>query len=1060
MNNGREQFNYQEFIDQVKAATNARGGSEIAWDDVLMVSTEVAETAAMLQREGISPASLRRDIVYSLHFGRPEMMELININLPELGNLHRQAVNELLRDLRVYIDVNAFLSQPENRPMADQFMFFLEAYLQGRNEDIGHSAQREELAGLKREILATSLVGFIKEMAAADTAMTDQDTDDIDEMIDDAENADIVKILDVFHGYFQDKKQKFVRSMSVSEAFRHSDRTPFQILEIIKREVDAFLLYTLYRNGLLTPDDYEAPCQMPHPMIIHFGLQAYGYVENQRGKVVEPLHLLPVLLEDTTVIRTIVELDEEKNITEKSEPDPMMMFFGLGEGKGARNLIKFFKAVREAINPPQGSDRFRYRIRVSDEMKIMLLDAEKVIEDGDMDFAEARIFGHLIQSDPRVREVLMSAGLSEEQLTKWPEAIKKMEAKRAEERKKKPQEKKELTEFKVSDEELEELLTEYTSDRTKLALEGKLDPIIGRDVELFQIMRILLQRGRSNPLLLGEPGVGKTALFDGLAQAIAAGRGPKALIGTKIVVVDLSAMGAGPGSAYRGVVETKILNLIQGISERNARKDKPPIVLCIDELHAALQSGTAQGAPGAGELMKPYLTRGDLSVIGATTQRDYAKTIQADGALDRRFQTVFVGEPAFSDALKILSGLKDQFVEHHQLKIADTLLEVIVRLSDRYLPNQQQPDKAIRMLDAACARARMDDQHQLSKANVIETIAAEAKIDPEFLREGEEEKFLRLQSELPKQVMGQPQATQQIAESLITAKADLQDPRKPIGVFLLMGPTGVGKTETGRALSRLLHGTEENMIRIDMSDYREQHEASKLIGAPPGYIGFGEEGILTGAVRRQPYSVVVLDEIEKAHPEVLRRFLPVFEEGELMDGKGQKVSFRNTIILMTSNLGAQSATAGVERFGLKVDAQAIYDAAAKQYLAPEFLNRIDRRIVYEPLSPEVIHTLVATEIQKLSDRVNQKYGVSVRLDEAVYETLASQGYQPEYGARELKRVIMQTIGQPLASWILENRGDLKPKSVIEIKGLRPAFEVQVKIPTRSATRLAKQRNRL
>ncbi len=1045
---------YSRFKDRVSSSVQKRGADLPKWDDVLLVATDFPETRHMLTDQDISTSGLRRDILYSLHFGRPQPL------LPGSGNevilpfqdLHSRAVMELQRDVDEFRKSQEYLNNPANHNTTEMFLEFFQTYLSDR-ERLVNDPEGFELGQYKMRILGDTLAGFVEQFTPIFKSPEGVSEDQLT-MIQEANRGFMADVMDQF-GRFTYQKSTVtpadqpglvLAAKDQAEADRGDGISPFKLVDITLKAADPFLTYLVHRNGLMAPDDYEPPFKMPHPLIIEHGLEALDYAREIRERVVKPVHLLPSLLEDSTVLYVVMELDEEGKVSESEEA---MSWFGEYGGK-IRNFIKFHEAIRESIKPKTQGERFRYRVKTTEEIRAFLLQAEGVVAEGGDYFAEARMVRVLYETDPEAKEALLNAGLTEEQLKKWPDAIQELAKKREEAKKRRiePGEEKKEIDFKISDRQLKDLLEEYSVDLTKLALEGKVDPVIGRNSELVQMMRILLQRGRSNPLLIGEPGVGKTALFDGLAHRIASGNAPKSLIGAKVVKLDLSEMNSG--AMYRGQFEGRLLPIIQGVAERNAKGDKPPIILCIDELHAALQAGSAQGTPDASQLLKPYLTRGDLSIVGTTTQRDYAKYIALDSALDRRFQTIFVGEPGYEDTLDILRGVKNQYTNHHQLEIDDALLDVLVKLSTRYLPNQQQPDKAIRVLDAACARAKMQEKESVEMADVIETIAAEAKIKPEFLLEGEEAKFLRLTEELPKQVLGQPEATAQIANALITAKADLQDPRKPLGVFMLLGPTGVGKTETGRALSRLLHGSEENMIRIDMSDYKEAHEASKLFGAPPGYVGYGEEGLLTGAVRRQPYSVVVLDEVEKADPKVLDRLLPIFEEGEITDGRGQKISFRNTVVLMTSNLGAQSAVAEAESQGInprdnleewQAITHPIYDMVAKQYFRPEFLNRVDGRIVYNPLTRNVIDQLVDTEINKLSARVKDRFGLSVKLGDNVGESLAELGYNPEYGARELKRVVMGVVGQPLARWLLERRNKLIKGGSLEVTGIGSNFKV-------------------
>ncbi|GEM_PF-178143 len=1053
-----EQF-YTRFKDRISAEVQRRGETQASWDDVLLVAADDYETRAILKEHEISTSGVRRDILYTLHFGRPSVNGAVS-ETSSFKDIYAEAVSSLRQDITSFRDSQEFLSQPENQDITQRFMGFLNTYLEDKGVIVS-DPQTLELGEIK--ILAESLSGFAEQFTPTFNAthLADIPEEKRPTVIEANRQftADVLEQLGTFvleKGKVIATKDQALLVLDVREKAENANRreiTPYQVVETLQRAADPFVSYVLHRNGLLVPDDYEPPCKMPHALIIEQGLGALEYAEDTREKVVKPVHLLPSLLEDTTVLQVIMELDEEGMISEKDDPDDFIYLFG---GKRGRNFIKFHASVRDAISIKTDGEKFRYRVRTSDEIKEFLLEAQEIIKGGDEVFAEARIVGALLEKDDQVRSAMVSAGLTEEQLKKWPEALETLVQRREEAKKLKPkkddedgEEKKEEA-FKVSDLEFKDLLEEYSTDLTKLAIEGKIDPVIGRNKELYQMMRILLQRGRSNPLLLGEPGVGKTALFYGLAQMIASGRAPKALLGARIYNLDLSAMNSG--AMWRGQFEGRLLPIIQGVAERNARGDKPPIILSVDELHAALQAGSAINTPDAGELLKPYLTRGEISIVGATTQRDYAKTIAMDAALDRRFQAIFIDEPGIPETFEILKGLKEQYTGHHELEIEDALLESVVKLSARYLPAQNQPDKAIRLLDSACARAKMLDKSVLDMEDIIETVSVEAKIDPLFLQQGEEEKFLSLRNELPRQVLGQPMATSSVAEALITAKADLQDPRRPLGVFLFLGPTGVGKTETGRALSRLLHGTESNLIRIDMSDYKESAESLKLVGAPPAHVGYGEEGQLTGAVRRQPYSVVVLDEIEKAHPEVLRRFLPVFEEGEIVDGRGHKISFRNTVIIMTSNLGAQGAVAEAESRGLtpfenpedwNTLTHSIYEAVAKSYLPPEFLNRIDRRIVFDPLSKEVINQLVDVEIEKLSNRVNDRYGLSISISEEVRSLLGDRGYDPEYGARELKRAVVNNLVHPLSSWVLENRLSLTSGSTIVISGLNSQFKAEI-----------------
>ncbi len=1040
---------YRGFRDKAEAFSRARGSQTTSWDDLLAVAATHPSTVAILRDQGVSASSLGQDLYYTMYFGRP--VNGLSTSLSgSYSSLYQDAAQSLLGDIKAYQQQHDYTRQPGSGRIASQFISIIQEHLESRGKMMRNPNAIKEVE-IKARLLHDALEGFVVEMIG---------TDESEELKNDPQ-----KLLQLYmNGDSSDSFIQFTQRrlklailpdqpLKVLDALNHNSQetiTPFQLVEILKGQPDPFVEYLLYRNGLLAPEGYVAPIKMPHAVTVEHALEALHLVQSTRGVDVNTEHLLPSLLYDREVVGIIMDLDKDGALSEKNEPDPFAEMFG-GSSSRRRNLIKFNNAVRRAITPEEEGERFRHQPVIAVELKNFLQDVNKTVATGPEDLASARMLGELLK-DARIRGILAKAGLSREHMKKWPAALKEAAAKKELEKKKDGN--KDKKEFKIDDYQLNTLLGEYTVDLTQFAKEGKLDPIVGREQELKQMITILLQKGRSNPLLIGEPGVGKTALFDGLAQLIASGDVPKQLIGAKVLLVNLNDMNSG--AMYRGQFEGRLLPLIQGVAERNLKGDVPPYILCIDEVHSALQAGTASNTPGAGELLKPYLTRGELSIVGATTQADYAKHIATDHALDRRFQSVSILEPSATDSVAIVAGLKELYTAHHGIEIANDLIPMIVALSNRYLPNLHQPDKALQVFDAAFARARMMGRNEVTRDVIIDTIAAAAKIEAEFLQESEGDRYLKLREQLPQQVLGQDQAILEIASTLIIAKAGLQDPRRPLGKFLLLGSTGVGKTETARALARLLHGTEDALIRIDMSDYQERHEASKLVGAPPGYIGYGEEGVLTGAVRRRPYSVIVLDEIEKAHPEVLRRFLPVFEEGEITDGRGEKINFRNTIILMTSNLGAEKAARvaahneadngnGTEYLWNEVT-KPIYEEAVKNHLPPEFLNRLDGRLVYRPLPPEIIEQLVEREIEDISSRTVTRWNAPIQITEDVRTQIATEGYSPEYGARQLKRTVQSTVVAPLAAWLLEQNDQQLDNTTIEITGIGEQFHADVVLP--------------
>jgi ATP-dependent Clp protease ATP-binding subunit ClpB len=677
-------------------------------------------------------------------------------------------------------------------------------------------------------------------------------------------------------------------------------------------------------------------------------------------------------------------------------------------------------------------------------------------------------------------------------------------------------------------------LEKFGSDLTEEARKGKLDPVIGRDEEIRRVVQVLSRRSKNNPVLIGEPGVGKTAIAEGLAQRVIAGDVPDTLKNRRVISLDIGSLVAG--AKYRGEFEDRLKAVLREVSEANGQ-----VILFIDELHTIVGAGNAEGAADAANMLKPALARGDLRCIGATTLDEYRKYIESDAALARRFQPVMVREPSVEDTVSILRGLKERYEVHHGVRIHDAALVAAATLSHRYITDRFLPDKAIDLVDEAASRVRVqidsmpEELDQLERKRVqleierealkketdsasleriesvgreiaeltsdldarmatwhvekdlitaiqsakerreslsaeyqraeragdleraaelrygklveleaelsgnekqLETVQAEGSILSEEVTseevaeivskwtgvpvtkmlEGEQAKLLEMEARLAKRVVGQEVALTAVSNAVRRARAGLQDPSRPIGSFIFLGPTGVGKTETARALAEFLFDDEQSMVRVDMSEYMEKHSVSRLVGAPPGYVGYDQGGMLTEAVRRRPYSVVLFDEIEKAHPDVFNIFLQILDDGRLTDGQGRTVDFRNTVLVMTSNIGSQHIIdLGVSE---KDEMRSRVTEALRSHFKPEFLNRIDDVVIFEPLGQEQIGTILEIQLEELRGRLAERR-IKLELSDEAISFLATRGYDPQYGARPLKRLLQREVQDPLAMRILE-----------------------------------------
>lgn len=647
-------------------------------------------------------------------------------------------------------------------------------------------------------------------------------------------------------------------------------------------------------------------------------------------------------------------------------------------------------------------------------------------------------------------------------------------------------------------------LDKYGRDLTELARQGRIDPVIGRDQEIEQTVEVLSRRGKNNPVLIGDAGVGKTAIVEGLAQRISEADVPDVLIGRRVVALDLT--GVVAGTRYRGDFEERMNNIV---GEIRAHSDQ--LIIFIDELHTVVGAGSGGGdgsSMDAGNILKPALARGELHIVGATTLEEYRR-IEKDAALARRFQPIMVPEPTAADAIEILRGLQDRYEAHHQVRYTDEALVAAVELSDRYLTDRRLPDKAIDLIDQAGARVRLrartkgtdvralereleqltrdkdqavaDEQYEqatqlrdrigelkqriteaggdsevdegqdlvVGAESIAEVVSRQTGIPVASLTQEEKDRLLGLEEHLHERVVGQDEAVRVVSDAVLRSRAGLAAPDRPIGSFLFLGPTGVGKTELARALAEALFGSEDRMVRLDMSEYQERHTVSRLVGAPPGYVGHEEAGQLTEVVRRHPYSLLLLDEVEKAHPDVFNILLQVLDDGRLTDSQGRTVDFSNTVIVMTSNLGSEAitrrgATTGFAAGGADADEEARREQILRplrEHFRPEFLNRIDEIVVFRQLTTEQLRRITNLLLDRTRSLVKDK-GITVTFTDRAVEWLADRGYQPEYGARPLRRTIQREVDNELSRLLLDGRVSENGQVTVDVEDGHLNFQTQ------------------
>lgn len=974
----------REIIDGAKTVAFQRGEDVPNWSDIWRATLQIHDLRHVVSARNVDINGLNTDLKYASNFGlandslvrehglglsgvdqvRHEASKQISrMSLPELGpiDLKNVKVDELIKDVVEKI--------------IDQFKY--------KHTDLGETFSNLEFS-LADEIFEGAILNNIT----------------IDELKRIIADRTLDEVWPEITKYFSEKINNFetVSPIEMLKQMGDDDLSPFETVSLVLALSGRTYAQLLIRNGELVNDpDYQDTIsqEFPSKQTKRLALNALSLAYEKQSKAMDIRH----------VVAWVVDNDAEcrEHLSNLGIPD----------------LRVFSEKYKDQVFDTENTseDTVRQHPQINTKARTLLTDIEKFCTEHQKDkHWPSKLLQHLLQKHKETRTALRKAGLNAGMLKAWEEPYPLEDRDDYKVKPKKP--------FKISSDDLKTLTDQYCVDYTQLAGEDKFDPMIGNERALTEVETTLLKKGKKNPMVIGEPGIGKTKILEGFADRIVSGKCPKRFFGAQLLYLDLHKMNDSP---YRGVFEKHLTALLGGVAERNAQHERPPIILGIDEFAGAKDAGSASSAVGAAEIMKPYLTSGDLYVIGTTTEKEFQTQIETDSALARRFNVVKLHAPNIDQTIDILRGLKKKYTSHHGLRIRDELLETATELAERYIHRVNHPDKTIDLLDHACAIAKSEQAKSLKKEHLIQATSHASGVPLEFLRASDTKRYAELPKVLQSTILEQDEAVLTLSASIQRAKAGLTNPETPIGSFLFVGPTGVGKTELAKCLAQELYGSEEFLLRYDMSEFQNKENVSRFVGAPPGYVGYDEGGGLVTDVRARPYSVILYDEIEKAHPDITNALLGPFSNGIMTDGRGIQANMRHTINIMTSNIGAQDVMAG-NSIGLHTsedtlqwskDNLAIYQEAVEKYFRPEFLNRLDAVIYFNNLSRDAVGMLVDRQISQTQKQlISGEFNLDLQIGSDVRDRVLKKGYDPRYGARPLKRAWNDIVVTPLSRWLL------------------------------------------